>query len=68
LGEPVRSEGLDLPGVYYRCFRLSSHPGPLWTLRLSLVYPLAVSAVFPLLWLRQLQRTRHNQPMQATPR
>lgn len=51
-----RTTGFDFPGVYYRFIRLSLNPEPLWTLRLSLAYPVILSLVLPLLWLRRLWR------------
>jgi hypothetical protein len=54
--EAIRKKGFDLPGVYYRHFRFPLEPEPLWTLRLSLDYPLVISAIFPLLWLNQVLR------------
>ncbi|HTL17035.1 MAG TPA: hypothetical protein VL793_07350 [Patescibacteria group bacterium] len=56
----IRKKGFDLPGVYYRHFRFPLEPEPLWTLRLSLDYPLVVSAIFPLLWLNQVLRARRK--------
>lgn len=55
--DPPTKRGLDLPGVYYRFF---GFPEPLWTLRLSLVYPLVAASVFPIIWLRRVWRGRHN--------
>lgn len=54
---PPKTRGLDLPGVYYRFF---GFPEPLWTLRLSLVYPLVATTVFPLIWVRRVWRGQHN--------
>lgn len=58
--QAIRSKGFDLPGVYYRHFRFPLEPEPLWTLRLSLDYPLLISAIFPLLWLNQVQWGRRK--------
>jgi hypothetical protein len=51
----VRSEGFDGIGVYYRCFRW---PGgtSLWTLSVSLIYFLALSAVPPVIWIARRAR------------
>ena len=46
----------DLAGVYYRMIRWSSGRS-LWTLSLSLIYPLLLAAVVPVVWL--LRRSRH---------
>ena len=55
-----RTTALDFPGVYYRFIRLPLHPEPLWTLRLSLGYPVVLALVFPLLWVRRFWRKAHN--------
>jgi hypothetical protein len=54
---PPKTRGLELPRVYYRSF---GFPEPIWTLRVSLVYPLVAATVFPIIWLRRVWRGRHN--------
>ena len=49
--EHMSERSCDLPGVYFRRFwRFDDHP-PYTTLRLSLWYPVLLSAIFPLWWI-----------------
>lgn len=51
----------DVAGVYYRMIRWPDGTS-LWTLSLSLVYPLLVTLPLPLTWLiRRSRRPRHGQ-------
>jgi len=52
--------GFDSPGIYYRFIRFPVDPEPLWTLRLSLAYPILLSLVFPLRWVLEFRRRAHN--------
>lgn len=58
--------GFDFPGIYYRFIRLPTDPEPLWTLRLSLAFPIMLSLIFPLLWFLRSRRP-DNEPRQPTP-
>jgi hypothetical protein len=56
----TRKRGLDFPGLYYRFFQFPDQAEPLWTLRVSLLYPLAASAMCPLVWLFRFWSRTHN--------
>lgn len=43
--------GCDFPGIYCRRFWTQGHDPAYTTLRISLCYPLLLSAIFPLLWI-----------------
>jgi hypothetical protein len=55
----------DLPGVYFRYFEWTDVPRPWWTLRVSLWYPIALSAVLPSWWLIGKMRCRRKKTAQA---
>jgi hypothetical protein len=47
----VTAIGADFPGIYYRHFQWPNTPQPLWTLMVSLLYPLFVFSVLPSVWI-----------------
>jgi hypothetical protein len=47
----VTTTDADFPGIYYRHFQWPDQPEPLWTLMVSLWYPLFFFCVLPLAWL-----------------
>jgi hypothetical protein len=47
----VTETGADFPGIYYRHFQWPNSPQPLWTLMVSLWYPLLVFSVLPSVWI-----------------
>src|SRR5258708_4509790 len=42
--------GFDFPGIYYRFIRSPLDPQALWTVRMSVAYPLVLCLVFALPW------------------
>jgi hypothetical protein len=68
-GQPseVKSGGFAFPGVYYRHFRWPNGT-TLWTLSLSLVYLVVLSAVLPFAWLiRRSRRSRRGSAVEGRP-
>ncbi len=66
-GDPSPFEkklGFDAWGIYYRYFKFRIvDPGRvLWTLRISLWYPIAVFSILPSIWLARKYRRHANQP------
>ena len=56
----------DVAGVYYRMIRWSSGAS-LWTVSLSLIYPLLLAAALPLAWLvRRSRGSRRGFPVERT--
>lgn len=45
---PLKTSGLDFPGIYYRYFR---YPASTWSLMVSLWYPILLSAILPVFWI-----------------
>lgn len=41
----------DLPGIYFRHWQMHDQVHPLWTLMVSLWYPLVVFSLLPVIWL-----------------
>ncbi|HKW30741.1 MAG TPA: hypothetical protein VJT54_15510 [Verrucomicrobiae bacterium] len=41
----------DLPGVYFRHWQMHDQVRPLWTLMVSLWYPLVLFSILPVLWI-----------------
>ena len=55
----------DAPGIYYRYFEFAIvHPGEvIWTLKISLWYPMVAFSLLPAIWLVNKYRLRANQPV-----
>lgn len=47
----VTATEADFPGIYYRHFQWPNAPAPLWTLMVSLWYPLFLFSVLPSVWI-----------------
>jgi hypothetical protein len=48
----------DFPGIYYRHFLWAKNVQPLWTLMMSLWYPLFLFSILPVIWLIRRWRSR----------
>jgi hypothetical protein len=48
----------DFPGIYYRHIQWPKEPQPLWTLMMSLWYPLFLFSILPVIWLIRRWRSR----------
>jgi hypothetical protein len=46
----MQERACDLPGIYFRYFNWPNKPQHLWTLAVSLWYPLTVFSVLPAMW------------------
>jgi hypothetical protein len=55
-----KERACDVPGLYYRYFDWWNQKDSLWTLALSLWYPIALSTVLPSFWLIQHLRRRNG--------
>jgi hypothetical protein len=55
----------DMPGIYFRHFRRPNEALPLWTLMVSLWYPLFLFNVLPAVWIFRRWRSRRSQPSRA---
>jgi hypothetical protein len=62
-----RDTGSDFPGIYYRAFDWVGHE-PLWTLRISLLYPLLLLAGIPALWASRWLRLKYKERIGDTGR
>ena len=51
----------DLPGIYFRHFQIHNQVRPIWTLMVSLWYPLFLFSVLPIWWIFRRWRSRHSQ-------
>jgi hypothetical protein len=67
----VTATGADFPGIYYRHFQWPNTPEPLWTLMVSLWYPVFLFSVLPLIWILRHWRLRvilkHDTKPKPTP-
>lgn len=62
-GKIVTSEReCNLPGIYFRRFWTPGHNPAYTTLSLSLCYPVLLSAILPLLWIRRRFQAPKNSP------
>jgi len=50
----------DLPGVYFRHFDIHDQAHTLWTLMISLWYPLIAFTILPAIWIFRRWRSRHK--------
>jgi hypothetical protein len=50
----------DFPGIYYRHFQRPNEPQPLWTLMMSLWYPLFLFSILPVIWIICRWRSRRS--------
>ena len=50
----------DLPGIYFRHFDIHDQAHTLWTIMISLWYPLVVFSILPAAWLFRRWRSRHK--------
>jgi hypothetical protein len=57
----VKEKVCDLPGVYFRHIRWSKETLPLWTLMVSLWYPLFLFSVVPAVWIFRRWRLRRSE-------
>jgi hypothetical protein len=55
----------DLPGIYFRDIENHSYNRPLWTLMVSLWYPLFLFSVLPVWWIFHRWCSRRSQPSSA---
>ncbi len=56
----------DTAGIYFRRFRWPSGKS-LWTLSISLLYPLALSCILPIVWFTSRRRaSRYGFPLQSS--
>ena len=49
----------DLPGIYFRYWQMHDQAQPLWTLMISLWYPLFLFSALPLIWISRRWRLQH---------
>lgn len=54
----------NLPGIYYRHFAGMNEPRPYWTLRVSLWYPMLLSAILPAWWMVRRVRAKLRVPLE----
>jgi hypothetical protein len=64
----VIATGADFPGIYYRYFQWPNTPQPLWTLMVSLWFPLLLFSVLPSVWLLRRWHLWMKQRPGATPK
>ncbi len=50
----------DLPGIYFRYWQMHDQERPLWTLMISLWYPLFLFSILPVIWIFHSWRLRHS--------
>jgi hypothetical protein len=50
----------DLPGIYFRYWQMHDQERPLWTLMISLWYPLFLFSILPVIWIFHHWRLRHS--------
>jgi hypothetical protein len=62
----VIATGADFPGIYYRYFQWPNKPKPLWTLMVSLWYPLFLFSILPSVWILHRCHLRMKRKPDAT--
>jgi hypothetical protein len=50
----------DLPGIYFRHFQFHDQANTLWTLMLSLWYPLILFSILPVVWIFSCWRSKRS--------
>lgn len=64
----VTTTDADFPGIYYRHFQWPNTPQPLWTLMVSLWYPLFFFSVLPSVWILRRWHLQTGPRPSATPK
>jgi len=62
----VTGTGADFPGIYYRHFQWPNTSQPLWTLMVSLWYPLFIFSILPSVWILRRCHLRMRRKPDAT--
>lgn len=55
----------DLPGIYFRHWKIHDQVRPLWTLMVSLWYPLVLFSLLPIIWIFHQWRLRCSKSPQT---
>lgn len=66
-GEVDKVRVCDLPGIYFRDFQIHSENRPLWTLMVSLWYPLFLFSILPAVWIFRCWLLRRSQSPPSSP-